>query len=382
MKIILLTDGIWPYALGGMQKHSYYLVRHLAQRKIQVTVFMPASSGTMADEFPFPEEAAQYISLVEIPRPRPFSFPGYYLWEEYQYARAVLQRFWERANRPDLVYIQGFSGWALLRQRKRYALNIPTVINFHGLEMFQKSADLKSSLINQYFRPFVRRNLHLADYVQSLGGQLTSMIKAQGIPAEHILPVGIGIEEDWLVEEISEPAKVRTFVFLGRNERRKGIKELAMALSSLIDQQVDFAMHFIGPIDETEQLADDRIYYHGLVKDTAFIKEQLVAADVLVCPSYAEGMPTVILEAMASGCAIIATDVGAVCEQVDGENGWLIPPGDVRALQSAMQAAIDVAPDRLVSLQEASLRRVKERFLWSQVIDEMLMHFERIAVKQ
>ena len=64
-------------------------------------------------------------------------------------------------------------------------------------------------------------------------------------------------------------------------------------------------------------------------------------SDCLICPSYSEGMPTVILEAMASWCCIIASDVGAVRCIVDKNNGWLISPGNTYELRQSILEVIN-----------------------------------------
>jgi glycosyltransferase involved in cell wall biosynthesis len=83
----------------------------------------------------------------------------------------------------------------------------------------------------------------------------------------------------------------------------------------------------------------------------------LVEADVFALPSYAEGLPMALLEAMAAGLAVVATPVGGIGEVVeDGVNGFLVPPGDVRALASALRR---LATD--VELRAAMGRRNRER---------------------
>ncbi|MFZ1666304.1 MAG: glycosyltransferase family 4 protein, partial [Flavobacteriales bacterium] len=91
------------------------------------------------------------------------------------------------------------------------------------------------------------------------------------------------------------------------------------------------------------------------------------SSDVLVCPSYSEGMPTVIMEAMASGLAILATDVGAVNQQVEG-NGWLLPSPEVGSIQSALEQAVRISAADLTAMKEKSLDRASSRFTWGKVI--------------
>ena len=132
------------------------------------------------------------------------------------------------------------------------------------------------------------------------------------------------IELSWVLEELPrEKSQKLIFVFIGRYERRKGLKEISKVAGKLIAKN-NFEFHFIGEIPDNKKVINDNFYYYGTINDSEKIKRLLINSDILVCPSYSEGMPTVILEAMASGCAIIATDVGAVGTMVDQENGWLI----------------------------------------------------------
>ena len=76
------------------------------------------------------------------------------------------------------------------------------------------------------------------------------------------------------------------------------------------------------------------------------MREEILAARALVLPSFAEGLPVVIMEAMALRRPVISTFVAGIAELVrSGEDGWLVPPGDVEALQGAIEECL-AAPDR------------------------------------
>jgi glycosyltransferase involved in cell wall biosynthesis len=90
-------------------------------------------------------------------------------------------------------------------------------------------------------------------------------------------------------------------------------------------------------------------------------------------------MPNVILEAMAQGLAIIATDVGAVSEMVSTSNGWLIPAGDKLALADAMVDAIHCEENLLFHKKQKSLDLVCEKFTWETVIQKTLQSIQEIV---
>lgn len=386
MKIALVTNGIYPYVLGGMQKHSYYLAKYLAKEGFSVDIFhtlwgaMDKADNIALEEY-YENAELDLLEFIKIPKPNQAKFPGHYIYDSYQYSKNVLLEIEQQTKEYDLIYFQGFSGWAYMAKYKGQHQKAITVSNFHGLEMFQKSASWKSKLEHLYFRPFVKRNIELADYSQSLGGKLNPIL-SKFIEESRIIEIGIGVDESWIEEKRVEVENTRKrFVFLGRYERRKGIEELSIVLENLMKKgrTLDFQIDFIGPIPKEKQLESPDIVYHGLVRDPEKIKDILRKADIFLCPSYSEGMPTVILEAMACSCAIIASNVGAVSEQVSKANGWLISAGDVAGLEKAILEGISLEEEKLLLLKQESRQLVTEKFLWRNVVKKMISEFKRIA---
>ncbi len=96
--------------------------------------------------------------------------------------------------------------------------------------------------------------------------------------------------------------------------------------------------------------------------DGARVREQILAAKALVLPSFAEGLPVVIMEAMALYRPVISTYVGAIPELVQpGQTGWLVPPGDAPQLAAAMVECFDAAPEGLARMGGAAFQRVMAR---------------------
>lgn len=372
LKVAILSDGIWPYVIGGMQKHSYFLCKYLARNHINVSVYHTTKNNEDAlipklSEL-FTLEELDYIKITKISYPIGRWYPGHYIRKSFLYSDRILKVILPDIQSYDAIYIQGFSGWSLLN-KKNSGLQVPVcILNFHGLEMFQRPASFSSALSQTLFRPFVRRLINQTDYVQSLGGKLTELLLKIGVKDSKIIELGIGIDESWLdLKQVTTSfTKIRKFVFIGRYERRKGVEELNAILIKL-EQSLNFEFHFIGPIPDNKRLNSTKIRYHGMVKDDTIIKKILGEADVLVCPSYSEGMPTVILEAMSQKCAIIATDVGAVSLLVNNKTGWLIPAANIRALEIAFKSAIDCDERKLMMKKQAAYQHIAENFTWPTI---------------
>ena len=370
LRIALITDGIWPFVIGGMQKHSFYLCKYFARNGVFVELFHTADSESdiQLDKC-FTSEEQKFIRSHFIPRPITDARPGHYVRSSYRYSISVFNELMQIINegtKIDFIYSKGLAGWETIRQKENIPGRPPVAVKVHGYEYFQKAASFKEKLKQYFLRPaFVTVNTD-ADYIFSYGGKITDIIKKH-IPKskDKIIEIPTGIEREFLTKDL-KPHSKRTFVFIGRNERRKGIFELNKAIRQLKDQ--DFTFNFIGDIPEESRIHSPNIVYHGVLKDREAITSIMQSSDVLVCPSYAEGMPNVILEGMASGCAIIASDVGAVNIQVDKSNGWLIEPGSVKNMYQTLTSAIDLEAGNLHKMRENSHRKVKEFFLWENVI--------------
>lgn len=370
MKIALLTDGIHPYVIGGMQKHSYYLTKYLTRNGAYVDLYHTPFRHALTEEIKntacFTEEEKKYIRSFVINFPQYSKLPGHYLRESYEYSRRVFGLF-RKESQVDFIYAKGFSGWKLLEEKRKGFRCAPIGIKFHGMNMFQKPPSFRGWLEQLIFRPPVKFNMMNADYVFSYGGKITNVIQNIGIDNSKIIELQTGVERDWLIPTVNKQDKIRRFLFLGRYERLKGIEELSSAILPLLSSYA-FEFHFAGNIPDRKKIISDKIIYYGTVTDSENLKMILDGCDILVCPSYSEGMPNVILEAMARGLAIIATDVGAVNLMVSEENGWLLEGPDVRILQKTLEDAIRMPDEELRKKKYVSLRKVKENFLWENIV--------------
>lgn len=361
-----------------MQKHSYYLCKYLAQKHIHIDLYHSSKNGEIPDiSNCFTLEELNYIHGHYIPYPSSDRWPGRYLRTSVKYS-AVLYKALSATSMPDLIYAKGLCGWALLKQKKQKAALPPVCINVHGYEYYQEAGSVKGRLQQIMLRPAFRFVNEQADYIFSYGAKISDIIRQHIADSEDkIIEIPAGIEKDFLRDEPISVNKVREFVFLGRFERRKGIQELIKALQLLM-HRYDFRFHFIGNIPEVYRLSAVNFIFHGELSNKDAIKKILTRSDILVCPSYAEGMPNVILEGMASGCAIIGTEVGAVPVEVSADNGWLVEPGSVRALYKAMEEAITIPDHELLQKKNFSLRKVKSDFLWEDIILKVIRSFEVI----
>src|SRR5688572_3708273 len=179
MRIALITDGIYPYVVGGMQRHSFYLAKYLSRRNVHVTlVHFNMSTQDISELELFTEEEKQYIENIVIPFPKGDPFPGHYIRASYQYSSLIYEHLRHRLDEFDFIYTKGFSGWRLLKEKNKSPKGIPPVgVKFHGYEMFQKASKLIIIFHQQLLKGPVRWISRNADYVFSYGGKISSLIQ-------------------------------------------------------------------------------------------------------------------------------------------------------------------------------------------------------------
>jgi colanic acid/amylovoran biosynthesis glycosyltransferase len=158
-------------------------------------------------------------------------------------------------------------------------------------------------------------------------------------------------------------------VCVGRLCEQKGQLLLVDAAARLAAQGLVFELVLAGDGEmraEIEQAVhrhrlDSRVRITGWIS-SAQVRDELLAARALVLPSFAEGLPVVIMEAMAIGRPVISTYIAGIPELVrDGVDGWLVPAGDVDATANAMRDCLGSSPERLAAMGLAARARVRER---------------------
>jgi glycosyltransferase involved in cell wall biosynthesis len=381
VRIAVLTDGIWPYRVGGMQKHSYYLVKYLVRNGIEVDLYHLNDSTCDISKLEFfSDEEKKLINSFVFKFPSKGKWPWHYLHESQAYSKMLYKHF--KTQPPvDFIYSKGYTGWFFIN-RKQLGKKLPPVgIRLHGYEIFQSSRSLLNWYRNTLYMPLVKYLNRNADYIYSYGGGITKIIE-QNIPDSRnkIIEVPTGIERDWLFDGNKKVSSPMRFAFLGRYDIRKGVKELSEALKNLVNKH-DFEFHFIGPIPDEFKINSDKIKYHGAINEAAKIKDILRRTDVFVLPSHSEGMPNVILEAMASGCAILATDVGAVNVLVGGENGWLIPPLNAKAIEEKIAQIVKFDPKVIEEKKNNSVKKAEKSFLWEEIIKVEIEAIKKVIGK-
>lgn len=304
-------------------------------------------------------------------------FPLHHYADCYVESCRMAEQLMRGLSKAEFIYAQGLTGWKLLRMKHRRAQMPPIGVNLHGMEALQEfKGGIKERLLKWVGGPIEGWLLRHADVVLSLGGKLDEIIRHVA-PEAMIRHSGNGIQHEWLCDHVDEHNGLRKFVFVGRCTRRKGLHILYAAIQG-ISSELKCEFHLIGDIPESNRCKDGRLTYHGPVVNETEMKSFLRKMDVLVCPSLAEGVPTVVLEGMASGLAIIATDVGAASLLVNSDNGYLVAVADATALGSALTTTATMDTSALLQLRKKGLEKAQNH-AWPHVAMETLKEIETFA---
>lgn len=245
-----------------------------------------------------------------------------------------------------------------------------------GLGYAFTSQDFKARLLSIVAMRLYRRALPLASTVIFQNsddrthfehlGLLGAVRDVQTIPGS-----GVDLERFPYVPITEAPSRI-DFLYVGRFLRDKGVADFAESARALHALRMDtsrFRCQIAGFIDENPSSVTESDIQHwaksGTVENLGRLEDPrpaLAACSVLVLPSHGEGMPMAVLEAMATGRAIITSEApGCRGTIIDGESGILVPPGSPAALAVAMEQFLE-DPALVVSMGRAAHARAVKLF--------------------
>jgi glycosyltransferase involved in cell wall biosynthesis len=253
------------------------------------------------------------------------------------------------------------------------------VFHLHGAEFLLFYAN-QSPLIQWG----IRHTLNTADGLFVLSESWKEDLKAlTANPNVFVVYNPVLFDEKLVIRPITETEPVQC-LFLGRYGQRKGVYDLVRAVAAIPQPRRNFVLnlHGDGELEQVRALIEelqvsDVIRINGWIRGEA--KHQtLLRSDILLLPSYNEGLPVAILEALSYGMAVISTHVGGIAEAVRHQkNGLLLQPGDVAALGKALEDLTTDA-DRLNRMKLRSRQLCQEHFAHHRIFATMQTLYDHI----
>ena len=230
------------------------------------------------------------------------------------------------------------------------------------------------------------RLMRNADRIISLCSQSTSELLEEGMPADRVAQIANGVDTSRFTISARRSNNRKMITFIGRLDGYKGVDCLLGAFRQVIQGCPDVTLKLVGDGPDAMELTrqaealqiQGRVVFRGRQVDVA---KELSETDIFVLPSLSEGMSNVLLEAMACGLPVVATEVGAAADMISNRvNGMLVPPGNPAALSNALIELLrnDVFAG---SLGIAARKTVEERYGLERTADCYEKLYRRLLIQ-
>jgi len=304
-----------------------------------------------------------------------------------------------KKEKPDIVHVHTPIAAALGRIAAKKAKVPVTIYTAHGFYFHKGMSHLEYNIILNIEKYLAK---HYTDFIftQSEEDRRTAL-ENNFIDKSKILTIGNGadvwgefnpknIEEDKsneLYKEFNLNKNDKIVTFIGRVVKEKGIIDLLEAFNNVnVNDGKKIKLILVGDIAQDERDKDTKkklekykanpnIIFTGYRED---INNILYITDIFCLPSYREGMPRSIIEAMAMECAVIATNIrGSREEVIDGKTGFLVPVNSVNILSDKIKKLIE-DENLLQKMKNAGRRRAEELYNEKEIVKKQLGIFNRL----
>jgi glycosyltransferase involved in cell wall biosynthesis len=340
LKVAMFTTSYPRDAADLAGRFVFNTVEHLRDRQVEIEVVAP---GSYRD---FGLTGTRNGGVVTALKRRP--------WLALLLLVSMIAACRAAARRADLVHANWLAGAAIALFSGR-----PFVVTLHGSGTAGRFSDL--SLARRAPR-LVRLLLCRARAVICCSEQLAEAMRDCGLKNVHAIPYGVDVPSALGLEDDAHPV-----LYAGRLSAEKNIDVIARATEGL--------PRIIAGDGPLRSLLPDTL---GFVSHEA-LSELYDRSAVVVLVSQMEGLPNVVLEAMAHGKTVIATPVGGIPTLIeDGRTGFLVPVGDAAALRATIERVL-ADPELRARVGEAARARVSEYCSWDRVTEQTLQVYAGAA---
>jgi glycosyltransferase involved in cell wall biosynthesis len=372
VKLLVLTDYFVPHS-GGIERSTYEVSRRIASMGHDVTVL---TLGRV--------EADTEIDGLHVVRVPGWDIAGLtgaqtklslHVWP------AVRRLIRER--KIELMHVHGlFFQTALAGAIVGRLCGVPVVTTAH-IGSIDSVGGLYGRLASIYEQTAGRMLLQSSHQVIAVSQDVAHHVAGLGVAPNKLTVVYNGVDFARYADArrcvgVSRPPRL---VFVGRLTRNKGPDVFLDALREVMNRFPDAECWFVGDGPLRPELKR-RARQYGLSAKVRFLGERddvpelLAQCDVFVRPSFTEGMPLAVLEAMAAGLPVVATRVGGTAEVVlHGQTGFIVAPGDAEALGACLQKLLG---DRELREHMGELgRKAAPAYDWDRTTQKTLAVYEK-----
>ncbi|MCE7699420.1 MAG: glycosyltransferase family 4 protein, partial [Methanobacterium paludis] len=291
------------------------------------------------------------------------------------YRRSVSDYILRKLTKPDLIHAHHVypDGYGVMKLCEKWSA--PLIVDLHSTDSLEKWLKYRGT------EDKVKKTLNFADKIIYISRSIEPSLESLDLGTEKTEYIPLGVDTDKFKprdrKKICRKLKVneeKIIIFVGQLIKRKGLSYLLDALSKLSRSCKNFKVFIAGNGPEKRKLLDisKDLDLDGVVKFLGEVRgaeltELYSAGDIFVMPSLAEGRPMSIYEAMASECAVVATDIDGIPEQVKhGYNGLLFEPCNTSALAENLEYLIENEKIMEKMKKNSRKRVINEKWTWNE----------------
>ncbi|MGE5533873.1 MAG: glycosyltransferase family 4 protein [Bacillota bacterium] len=274
---------------------------------------------------------------------------------------------------------------------------LPIIVTMHttGIEQvrYMEVTNAKSFLDTLFFKSFrlrvEKQTLKKANLVTSVSHKVAEELEQYyHVKKDSVVTIGNGVDTRHFFPPDSRSKKLN-ILYSGRLGYRKGLVDLVKSAELIIPKhpEVNFVFAGKGPFEHALKTLVESSGYKEHFQFLGFVESKELlqcyqSASMFVLPSHYEGLPTVLLEAMASGLPVIATDVGGVKDVVlHGKNGLIIPVKDSKAIAYAILRLLD-EPELRLAMGKFARETIENHYDWSMIANSVVSCYQRLDVNK
>jgi len=373
LRVLFVVDSAFP-GKGGAEAQARKLAQALKRQNVSVKFLSPRTQPELAINDTVDGLPSHRIAYPKIRLLGALILLVKFAWYLYKHRKDF-----------DVIHVHITRFFAAIAVLMKPVTGIPVITKVSGFFEFQGGVLDPNTRFNPA-NLFLRYVLRKVDYVQTISVETQQKLLQAGFTQKQIcfIPNGIETEPSSEVNASHSGCKladegVFTFGYCGRLRRVKGIEVLLDSFAELVNSQPqrDVKLRIAGGGRALSTLKQhcvtrgfaEKVEFLGVIENThSFYK----SVDVYIQPSYAEGLPNSVMEAMVSGLPVLATDIGGNNELVDhDQHGWLFEAGNANALTVLMQRCLN-EPHHLEAMGTRARERIVSRYDFATVTRDLL----------